>query len=35
MKTKWQRYGMESNACVCLIRGCEAALEAKALLVFT
>lgn len=30
----WQRYGIESYSCVCLMRGCMKSIESKAALVF-
>ena len=31
---KWERYGIESFSCVCLMQGCLKSIEAKAVLVF-
>lgn len=33
-EAKWQRYGVESFACVCLMRACEASIETGAAVVF-
>ena len=32
---KWERYGIESFSCVCLMRGCRKSIEARPVLVFT
>jgi hypothetical protein len=31
---KWERYGVESFSCICLIRGCRKSIESGAVLVF-
>ena len=32
---KWERYGIESFSCICLMQGCRKSIEARAALVFT
>lgn len=32
---KWERYGIESSSCVCLMRGCMKSIETGAVLEFT